>query len=222
MSLKTFGPYITFERVDVDSDYRMSSTVPRPKGQDQYSIEILHVFAGPIDPRHRSMFSTHKVDLNTIGEDYAEPICDIDESSCNEIEKQLAHLPDPKALEKHKEFSWDHRTLVKARDLEAGKKDGVELADYLMYVCLDENAGLRENEFLGSLVAYAPKVYGGAWIFKKTTDSGEPDGKEIAAYLQSSEDDLNKKNKLLFVEGILTSLMEELKYGAVVNGCVQS
>ena len=205
----------TFDLVggDVDLDYRMSSTVTLPDGQDQDDIRVLHVLHGPVpENSHRWLFNSGSVDLSTISKkDGPRRIL---KSSCTKIEKELGHIPDKNALERYaSNFSWEHRTVVKAR-LRAGKDDGVKLADYLMYVCLDESTGLPLNNLLsGSLVAGAPKVYGGAFVFKKTIDSGEPGDSKIAAYLQSRDDDLDTEENITWLEErILKRLMIALTY----------
>ena len=204
----------TFSNVDVDSDCRMSSTETLPDGQNQYKIGILHVLHGAIpENTHRWLFNSGNVQLFAVSKKDGHGR--IRRSSCTNIEKELGHIPDPKALERYaSNFSWEHRTVVKFRRLEAGKNDGVKLADYLMYVCLDESTGLPLNSLLsGSLVPGAPKVYGGAFVFKKTTDSGEPDDSKIAAYLHSRDDDFDKEEDITWLEErILKRLMLALKH----------
>ena len=190
----------------------MPSTVTFLDGETQYEVRVLEVVPGPINPRtHRWMFRAVNVELAAIRD--KDGSGDIKESSCNDTEKDLGHIPNPRALKRHQShFSWEHRTLVKVRNLEAGKNDGVEWADYFMWVCLDKNQGFPLNYLLEELEPEGPKVYGAAFVFKKTTDSGGPDDEEIAAYLQTSDDDFNDDDKISRLENrILKKMMKPLK-----------
>lgn len=188
---------------------------------NQNFIEILHVCRWQIDDRDRNVFDTHKVELLEVGN--KDDPAHIDESSCNEIEKHLRLLPDPKALEKFepRSFKWKDRTLVKVYGLAADKDDRAERVDYLMYVCLDEDSNLGENEFLNSLNPYAPKVYGGAWILKKEAKTGESNT-DKAVYLQNREDDLDDEKEIVFLKDILKTTMVHLQHWTFVNTTVQS
>ena len=206
----------TFGHVDVDSDCRMSSTVPPRHGRDQSDVGILYVNPG-------GGFVTHKLRLSEVMDD--PKYGDTDVSLCNDIEKQLGHVPGQEALDDcYWEFSWEHRTLVKVPNLKADPSDGVKRADYLMYVCLDEVKRLKRNSYLEGLVPGSPKVYGGAFVFKKTTKSGEKEGsKRIAAYLQNSDDIFNQGIEASeFEERILTKLMEAVCHHASANQSVKS
>ena len=96
---------------------------------------------------------------------------DIEGILCDDIEKALVHIPNLEQLDDFRgDFRWRHRTLVKVRNLEAGKKDGVERADYLMYVCLDENSAVRVTVILRSL-CLGLSMYMGAPSFSRRQQS---------------------------------------------------
>ena len=196
----------------------MSSTVTLPNGLHQTYVGILYVNPGHL----RYGFDKDKLKLSEVidGAEYG----DIDASLCNDIERQLGHVPSQEALDSsYWDFSWEHRTLVKVPNLEADPMDGVERADYLMYVCLDESTALKRNSYLEELVPGAPKVYGGAFVFKKTTESGEVEGSEpIAAYLQDSGDVFNQEiEDSKFRERILKKLMEAVCQHSSANQSVE-
>ena len=151
---------------------------------------------------------------------------DIDGRLCDDTENALGHIPNPDQLDDFRgDFRWKHRTLVKVRNLEAGKQDGVERADYLMYVCLDENSGRQRNGFLEGLVSGSVKVYGSAFVFKKTTESGEWGDQNPAVYL-NDRDKSNEFNMGMkvpeFIERILTKLMEAAVRQSSANQSVES
>ena len=201
----------------------MASSAIVLDGQDQAYVGILYVPSGTRESATRRWrFKPDSVKLAAIGDE--DDPRDIDESSCKDMEIHLGHLPDFKALkDEYRDLSWEHCTLVKVPDLEADPADGVERADYLIYVCLEESSGFERNEYLEWLVSRPLKVYGGALVFKKTTDSGESDDSEIAAYLQSESGYFNKTMKnSLFEERILIKLMEAVCVHASANGSVES
>ena len=61
-------------------------------------------------------------------------------------------------------FIWSRRTLLSIRDKHLQDIDREWHADYMMYVCLDEDAGLARNKYL-ELVS-GLHVYGDALLFK--------------------------------------------------------
>ena len=194
-----------------------------PEGRKQSHVKMLHLFPGALSTPRRWQFTTETVNLLKISNE--EIRGDIHEDSCKEIEKKLGHIPDGEALERcYRKFSWEHRTLVKVRYLKAGKNDGVKLADYLMYVCLDKVENLQLNEYLEELVPGAPKVYGSAFIFKKTTGTGESEYEtEIARYLESSDDDFGQEMEFeFFQERILKKLMKAVGYASSAKKGVDS
>ena len=139
-----------------------------------------------------------------------------DEGSYNKIERELGHIPNLEELnDEYWDFSWEHRTIVKLFNVEADPTDTVERADYLMYVCLNESTGLKRNTYLEGLVPGSPEVYGGAFVFKKTRESGEGqdpsesnDLRPIARYLQSDKGAFNHTiDNKVFEERVLKNLM---------------
>ncbi len=67
----------------------------------------------------------------------------IDKENYDDFEKKLGRIPD---LKSHEGFRWAHRSLVsKCLGFGVG---GTWEAVYMMYVCLDESAGLPRNEYL--------------------------------------------------------------------------
>ena len=198
--------YTMTDHVDVDSDVESD-------GEAQGYMDILRVRYGDLvegDTR-RWHFDTVRVKLSDVGEEEGE----IDESSCNKIEKTLGVLPDPAVLEDiGNGFKWEHRTLVKVRGLPA-RRGQVERADYLMYVRLEKpTAVVRNNRLLEGLVESSPEVYGSAFVLKKRLNSGERDDSKMVWYLPSREDDFVEEKERDFLEGhILTALMRALKYG---------
>ena len=201
----------------------MASSVNVLDGQKQHRVGILHIPPGPLqDWPRRWRYTTGGIKLAAISDDSDRR--KIHESWCDETEQLLGHIPSFEELKDyHKDLSWDHRTLVKVRGLEADPKDGVKDADYLIYVCLDKSAGFERNEYLEWLVSRPPKVYGAAIVFKKTTDSGESFDGEIAAYLQNEDGEFNQKLKdKLFEERILIKLMEAVRDYASAKERVKS
>ena len=85
------------------------------------------------------------------------------------FEKQLGHIPNIPAFDEPNIFSWNHRALWKES---AGDED------FLMYLCLDEGAGLPHNKCLEGLYKYHKEgrytavlpfvVYGDAFVIKKS------------------------------------------------------
>ena len=197
--------------VDVDSVCRMSSKVTSYDGLDQAYVGALYVSPGP----YKQELTPAKLRLAEVVEVVEHG--DIDESLCNDTEKQLGLVPGQDALDDcYWDFNWEHRTLVKVPNLEADPKDGVERADYLMYVCLEEKTGFPRNTDLEELVSGAPKVYGGAFVFKKTTESGEVEGEDpIAAYIQTSDYVFNQGiEESEFKDRILKKLMEAVVHAS--------
>ena len=119
---------------------------------------------------------------------------DAEPGKYNDIELQLGLIPDPEALaENHfSEFYWNHRTLLKVTDLPAGSEDGVERADYLMYVCLHldqekytepQDIERQHNDYLSGLTPDLVPIFGPGFIFKKKRGSGESGDSGPAQYI---------------------------------------
>lgn len=98
------------------------------------------------------------------------------EGYCNFLEELLGSVPNLQLMDPHPFFSWDHRSLFWLRSDDEGIQ-GFGKNDYLMYLCLDEEAGLPLNEkiteYLHSDCDIDPKdsavstvkVYGDVFIF---------------------------------------------------------
>ena len=122
----------------------------------------------------------------------------ISKDECKEFEKELGHLPDLRAYEKFRHFSWTYRSLVGilAKNL-PGEWGGTWKRDYMLYLCVDERAGLPRNEYLEEVLddssgergtRPAPIVYGDAFVFKKEPKLQGPDVSERAEYAHMDQD----------------------------------
>ncbi|KAL9072032.1 MAG: hypothetical protein Q9161_003806 [Pseudevernia consocians] len=89
------------------------------------------------------------------------------DTSTKELEAQLQRVPkiqDTPGLT----FSWAHRTLIKVPSIYLGPFAPEWDDDYMIYVCLDEKAGLPVNKYLNQLNGLSnARVYGDAFIFKQ-------------------------------------------------------
>lgn len=111
----------------------------------------------------------------------------INKDECNDLEKQLLHIPDVRSLNSMKHFSWAYRKLVAFTKNDAchGPLNG----DYMMYLCLDERSELPHNDYLeelvelgrGPLIPTVPfKVYGDAFVFRMESKSKNVDERQPA------------------------------------------
>ena len=65
-------------------------------------------------------------------------------------------------------FSWAHRTLITVPGIYRGPFASEWDDGYMIYVCLDEEAGLPVNNYLNQLNGFSnARVYGDAFIFKQ-------------------------------------------------------
>lgn len=97
----------------------------------------------------------------------------IDKDECFDIEEKLERIPNMKLLD-GSSFSWTHRSLSYFVNSTVGPKTWK--AHYIMYVCLDKEAGLPENKHLGEVLKWnwdglesewaLKAVYGDAFVFK--------------------------------------------------------
>ena len=98
--------------------------------------------------------------------------------TCNDLEKELLHIPDVKSRDSLKSFNWAHRTIIgfTKNDVREAPLNG----DYLMYLCTDERSELPQNEYLTELVAlgWGPNkpstpfpLYGDAFVFRMEPES---------------------------------------------------
>lgn len=105
-----------------------------------------------------------------------------DKDNYQDLEKKLRHIPD---VQSFRDFGWAHRTLaVLPKKNQGGGVEEWPEADYLLYVCMDERAGLDQNLRVQEiLTAYGPgrgtqlapiMAYGDAFVFAM-----EPRSKEV-------------------------------------------
>ena len=183
-----------------------------PTGRDKF-VAILYVHPGQYPTGFG--FTATNVELSNVVENQPE---------YNDIERELGRFPAPEALNGGRwSFSWEHRTLVEVPNLEADPTDVVKRADYLMYVCLDASTEMERNSYLENLVPGSPKVYGGAFVFKKTTGSGLSDDGGTAEYLHGNTGFFNQTTEVSkFTERILTPLMEAVCWHSSVSQDVDS
>ena len=135
-------------------------------------------------PCHNSPMFLMKLPLINIGPG------GIKEEQCNDLEKQLLHIPNLKSLDNPKSFRWANRKLVSLTKNDAchGRLNG----DYMMYMCLDECSKLPHNKYLQELVdlgrgpnipTIAFKVYGDAFVFRMESKSKEHNDRGPATYV---------------------------------------
>ena len=85
---------------------------------------------------------------------------DMDYCSASEIYlKRIPYVPKESFA-----FIWSRRSLLSLSDKNLKDIDREWHADYMMYVCLDEDAGLARNKYLESVSGL--HVYGDAFLFK--------------------------------------------------------
>ena len=114
----------------------------------------------------------------------------INKDECNDLEKQLLHIPDVKSLDSFKSFRWAYRKLVSFTKNDVGHE--LLNSDYMMYLCLDERSELPHNDYLeelvslgrGPAIATVPfNVYGDAFVFRMESKSKGIDERWPAKYL---------------------------------------
>ena len=81
---------------------------------------------------------------------------------CTASEKFLRRIP--YVPEESFAFIWSRRSLLSVSDKSLRDIDQEWHADYMMYVCLDDDAGLARNKYLESISGVF--VYGDAFLFK--------------------------------------------------------
>ena len=120
---------------------------------------------------------------------------EFDKDNFQDFEKKLRHIPDVQSFQ---DFGWAHRTLAVLSKENLGKGVGRwPEADYLLYVCMDEEAGLPQNGRVQDiLTAYggkdAPllfpvKAYGDAFVstMKPRSKAAKPGPAEYTHILPS-------------------------------------
>ena len=99
------------------------------------------------------------------------------------VETRLRRVPDLRSYEKHKNFDWIRRAVVKVSYKEE---------DFVKYMCLDKNARLPVNQNLKKWEEFStPTCYGDAFIFKVhygTGSKGKSSAKSPAKYHHVGKD----------------------------------
>ena len=206
--------------VDHDAELNHSETsIPA-----QSHVGVLVIFPDPKKFNYKSFpIPVSKVDGSRSGGPH--------ENLWNGIAKDFGLTPDFDEKEKFmKGHHWKRRTFVEARGLKAGKYDGVERADYFMYLCQDKSSIRKRNGFLEGLVPGAVEVKGSAFIFKTRTDSDHRDDKDFTEYISMGDGVHSKFDSEFdigmdieeFKKSILTKLMEAVLDPASANKSVKS
>lgn len=121
------------------------------------------------------------------------------DDKCKALEKELEYTLDMNTLNDHKVvFDPAHRHLLIGQPYNsAGEESGP--ADYIMYMCLNDEPGLPQNKYLKEVTkdlaskGHATlmeeiKVYGDAFVFKRKSKSQGPDSTQPADYVNMDTD----------------------------------
>lgn len=104
------------------------------------------------------------------------------------VEKDLGHIPDvgPYITTTVSTFSWTHRSLAKLSARKESGYRGTPVADYMMYLCLDEKSKLPRNRGIEKLSHFSKvTVYGDAFVFKMAHNGFDELGR--ARYIHMDE-----------------------------------
>lgn len=116
------------------------------------------------------------------------------DDKCKALEKELEHTLDMNSLKKTKAvFNPAHRHLLIGQPYKSAGHNSWS-ADYIMYTCLKDEAGLPRNKHLKELTKDLAskgratlmeeiKVYGDAFVFKRKSKSQGPDELQPAEYI---------------------------------------
>ena len=126
-----------------------------------HELDLVHL---PCDDSPINMKNVALVDIDP-GE--------FDKDNYKDLEKKLRHIPDVQSFQK---FGWAHRTLAVLSKENLGKGVGRwPEANYLLYVCMDEEGGLDPNLRVQEIVTayggkgaprlFPTKPYGDAFVF---------------------------------------------------------
>lgn len=115
-----------------------------------------------------------------------------DKDGYKDFEKKFGHIPDIPSLKGPKRFSWSHRYLVEFPNAAVNYWDEKWQGHHMMYMCLENVAGLPPNERLKTLFRSGAKgraaqttprpVYGDALVFKMESESKDHES-ERARYI---------------------------------------
>ena len=164
--MKHGDSYIQSQRFDYRQTHTSGVSIPNPT----YNAEIdadLSYSPSKIDFDHLEVaWIPHNGSEHVLMTLIPIPLIESD-TSTKELEAQLQRVPkiqDAPGLT----FSWAHRTLIKVPSIYLGPFAPEWDDDYMMYVCLDEKAGLPVNNYLNQLNEFSnARVYGDAFIFKQ-------------------------------------------------------
>ena len=84
------------------------------------------------------------------------------------LEERLVRVPNLRLHSLPKTFSWPHRLLTELSGDDLQPFAIEERLEYMMYMCMDKEAGLPLNRYLKTI--YGVLVYGDAFIFKVKSD----------------------------------------------------
>lgn len=129
----------------------------------------------------------------------------INKDECNDLEKQLQHMPNVKSLDSPKSFRWTYRTLVGLTKNDVGHEP--LNGDYMMYLCLDERSELPHNDYLEELVNLGRgpiktilfKVYGDAFVFRMKSKSKGSDERLPATYVHMDSGFVDSATSRIYV-----------------------
>ncbi|KAM0806141.1 hypothetical protein BDR22DRAFT_958592 [Usnea florida] len=118
------------------------------------------------------------------------PLVDIDTKANvhKEVETRLRRVPDLRSYEKHKNFDWNHRTVVNV----SHRGD-----DFVMYLCLEKDARLPVNQNLKRWDKFStPDCYGDAFIFKVHSGKGSKGDSSPAKYHHIGQDAVSQDGQI--------------------------
>ena len=122
---------------------------------------------------------------------------------CNDLERRLGRIPN--LYHEDINFNANYRSLVTLSNKDLSDFGGEWKADYMMYTCSDEKAGLQRNEFLSGFSDTI--VYGDALVFKLKPDV--LDEARSAEYLHMSIDFIHDAKTGYRTKQILRKLLEK-------------
>lgn len=182
------------------------------------NLEVVRIPYNATKPSHLSPESILLIEIGT---------GDIGKDEYEDIEKKLQHIPDLEFLKDSETFSWPQRHLIIGQSYKNENFSSWD-ADYMMYACVDEEAGLPQNKYLEDIIEKQKgkgrwtamgeiKVYGDAFVFKMKSDSEGSDEPKRAQYVDMDEDFLWSVNlaRDLLRQLLMYPRKGEWKYGNV-------